>query len=243
MTHNHSDTDLGHTGPSIPSPPQEGRGLLWHNLTDFYCNFFDLIEAVAIMIDKDGIIRMFNRKAERLTGYSRTEAIGQDCFSLLLPGHLCAAAREMYLRGLKEDRVPPAIATDITTRTGAVLPVDWSVSIVRDDDGAVFGLVGLGYLRPAGTPAVGLTETKESVYSFVESMTHDLLNHSQVAMGYLELAIERADDDTDLKCMLNRAYDALKKCGNIAISVHKLGAGPDPNGYARLAGYRKDGHE
>jgi len=193
---------------------------------------------MAIMIDMTGTIHMFNRKAEKLTGYSKSESLGQDCFSLLLPEHLRASAREKFMRDLKDGQVPPAISTGIMTRAGSIVPVNWGISIVRDDDNAVFGLVGLGYLPAAMAPG----EKPESIYSYIEGMTHDLLNHSQVAMGYLELAMERTDEDTDLKCMLNRAYNALKKCGDITINVHKLSASTDTNNYVRLAGYQKDRH-
>lgn len=175
-----------------------------------------------------------------MTGYSKAESVGQDCVSMLLPEYLRADAREKLIRGLKDGSVPSAVSMSIMTRDGVELPVDWSINVVRDDAGKVFGLVGLGYLPAVKLQAVGLSNTTDNIYSYVEVMTHDLLNHSQVAMGYLELAMEHAGDDTDLQCMLNRAYNALKKCGNIAISVRRLGNNPGANGYARLAGSRKE---
>lgn len=242
MTQNNCDTGSGLSNRPVVNPLEEGQGLLWHNLTDFYCNFFELIEVMAVMTDLDGRIRMFNRKAEKLTGYSKGESIGRDCFSLLLPEHLRASAREKFTQDLKDGKVPQAISMGIMTKTGSMIHVNWGISIVRDDSGAVFGLVGLGYLPAAMAAGAVPGEKPESIYSYFDGMTHDLLNHSQVAMGYLELAIERADDDTDLKCMLNRAYNALKRCGDIAINVHKLSASPDTNTYARLASYQKDRH-
>jgi hypothetical protein len=40
--------------------------------------------------------------------------------------------------------------------------------------------------------------------------------------------------------MLNRAFTALKKCGDIAINVHKLSAMPETGDFAVLAGARKE---
>jgi PAS domain S-box-containing protein len=240
MTQNDSDANRGRINRPIACPPEEGQGLLWHNLTDFYCNFFDLIDVMAIMVDVTGTIRMFNRKAEKMTGYSKAESVGQDCFFMLLPEYLRADAREKLMRGLEKGTVPSAVSMSVITRGGVEIPVDWSISVVRDDDGKVFGLVGLGYLPAVKLQAVGLSNTTDNIYSYVEVMTHDLLNHSQVALGYLELAMERAGDDADLQCMLNRACNALKKCGNIAINVRKLSSSPGINGYARLTGSRKE---
>jgi PAS domain S-box-containing protein len=194
---------------------------------------------MAIMADMAGTVRMFNRKAEKMTGYSKAESLGQDFFSLLLPEHLRDSAREKLMRDLEDGRVPPAISLDVITKSGVMIPVNWSISVVRDDDGEVFGMVGLGYLPVAMAPGAGAGDIGDNFYSYVEVKTHDLLNHSQVAMGYLELAIERADDDTDLKCMLNRACNALKKCGDIAVNVHKFSGSPDTSGYARLIGSTK----
>ncbi len=241
MTHKNSDANRGSSSQPVACPPGEGQGLLWHNLSDFYCNFFDLIDVMAIMVDATGTIRMFNRKAEKLTGYSKAESVGQDFFSMLLPEYLRVDAREKLIRNPEDNNMPSAVSMSIITRNEVEIPVDWSISVVKDDDGKMFGLVGLGYLPPARVPDAGLSNTTDNVYSYIEVMTHDLLNHSQVAMGYLELAMERAGDDTDLQCMLNRAFTALKKCGNIAINVRKLSnSSTDIDGFAKLTGSRKD---
>jgi hypothetical protein len=53
-------------------------------------------------------------------------------------------------------------------------------------------------------------------------MTHDLLNQSQVVLGYLEMAMEQTGDNQKLHCMLGRATKSMVKCGDVAVKVHKL---------------------
>lgn len=56
----------------------------------------------------------------------------------------------------------------------------------------------------------------------MELMAHDLLNHNQVALGYIELAMERPGLDEKTKCMLERAFLAVKKTGDLAIEIRRL---------------------
>ncbi len=66
------------------NPVSVGHGLPAPDHTGFPDNFIDHVGIMAVMIDRRGIIRRFNRKAEDMTGYSRDEALGQDLFSLML---------------------------------------------------------------------------------------------------------------------------------------------------------------
>jgi len=232
MSKNDFGTDLSHSNRPQPitDNDNEGQGLMWQNLGDFYCNFFDLIGVMAIMIDDSGTVRLFNKKAGDLTGYSKEESIGQDWFSLMLPEQSRANARDRLITSIRQEIEHLSFFMPVVAKGGAMLPVCWSMSTVRDDDGRVFGMIGLGYV-PAGpdAPCVELSRLMNNYGTVVGAMTHDLLNHSQVALGYVELAMERSGEDQVLHCMLNRACKALKKCGDIAGNVHKISyhLGPD----------------
>jgi hypothetical protein len=104
--------------------------------------------------------------------------------------------------------------------------VCWSFNSVPDDEGGVFGMFGLGF--PAGSPGAPCLEMRgqmESYCSTIGSLTHNLLNQSQVVMGYLEMASEHTGDNKELRCMLKRATISMIKCGELAINVHKLNTG------------------
>ena len=192
-------------------------------LNHFHSDFFDLIGVMAVMIDRRGIIRRFNRKAEDLTGYSRDEAVGQDWFSLMLSEQDRDRAREQVADGLRQNVAHKTLYLSVMARNGSRLPVCWSMSSIRDDEGNVSGLFGQGFV-PAGhdAPCLEIGRQMERFCSTVGNMTHDLLNHSQVVLGYLEMATERTSENKELHCMLNRATKSMVKCSDLAVNVHKL---------------------
>jgi PAS domain S-box-containing protein len=193
------------------------------DLASSHGNFFDLIGVMAVMIDRQGTIIQFNRKAEGLTGYPRDEAVGQDWFSLLLPEQERDRARELMTDGLRRDVEHRTLYLPVMARNGSRLPVCWSMSTVCDNEGNVSGVFGLGFV-PAGpdAPCVEIGRQMESYCSAVSNMTHDLINHTQVVLGYLEMAAERTGDNKELRCMLDRAAKSMVKCSDISVKVHKL---------------------
>lgn len=200
-----------------------GHGLPVPDLAGFPDNFINCIGVMAVMIDRRGIIRQFNRKAEDMTGYSRDEALGQDWFSLMLAEQERDPARVQLMNGLRPGVEHSTIHMPVLARDGNQLPVCWSMSAVRDDEGKASGVVCLGFV-PAGpdAPCLATNLQMEGYCSTVGTMTHDLLNHSQVVLGYLEMAAERTGDNKELRCMLERAARSMVKCGEITVKMHKI---------------------
>jgi len=193
------------------------------DLHNFKGNFFDLISVMAVMIDRQGTIMQFNRKAEGLTGYRRDEAVGKDWFSLLLPEQDRDRAREQVTDGLRHDVEHRTLYLPVTARNGSRLPVCWSMSTFCDDEGNVSGVFGLGFV-PAGPdePCPDIGRQMDGYCSTVSTLTHDLINHTQVVLGYLEMAAERTGDNKELHCMLDRATKSMVKCGEISVKMNKL---------------------
>jgi PAS domain S-box-containing protein len=196
------------------------------SLNNFPGDFFDCIGVMALLIDLRGTIRRFNRKAEDLTGYPKAEAVGRDWLSLMLPGEEHDPVWEQMASGLHPGVEHMTLSMPVMARNGSMLPVCWSLSAVRDDEGNVSGLLGLGFVPSSlDAPCLHIGREMDNYCMTVGSMTHDLINHSQVVMGYLEMAAERTGDNKELHCMLDRATKSMVKCGDIAVKVHKLSNG------------------
>jgi PAS domain S-box-containing protein len=220
--------DSGHYVHRLAQRPVKNSVSVWHGLpapdpAGIPYDFIDHVGIMAVMIDRRGIIRRFNRKAEDLTGYSKDEALGQDWFSLMLAEPERDPARVKLMNGLRPGIEHSTIHMPVLARDGSQLPVCWSMSTVRDDEGKASGLACLGFV-PAGpdTPCIEVSRQMEGYCSTVGTMTHDLLNHSQVVLGYLEMAAERTGDNRELRCMLERAARSMVKCGEITVKMHKL---------------------
>ncbi len=90
-------------------------------------------DAVVVM-DPEGRISVWNQAAERMFGYSATEAIGRDLHEMLAPpdtGGVIAAGLERFRLGGDGPAVGRAFEMTALRRDGTEIPVELSVSPVR----------------------------------------------------------------------------------------------------------------
>ena len=99
-------------------------------------NILSSIADGVFTVDSNGIITTFNRAATMITGYEAHEAIGRDCRSLFERPDcdgLCPGAHEIGA-GL-------TMETSLRRKDGTIIPVEVSISPLRDSEGRVVGLV------------------------------------------------------------------------------------------------------
>ncbi|MFH0814462.1 MAG: PAS domain-containing protein [Pseudomonadota bacterium] len=88
-------------------------------------------------IDRDKNVTSFNRAAERITGISRQQAIGQKCFDVF-HSSICqtSCALEKTMRTGKEHI---DLKVNILNVNGEEIPVSISTAVLRDETGKVIG--------------------------------------------------------------------------------------------------------
>ena len=104
------------------------------------------MQEAVVVADRDGIIRLWNRGAEVLFGFSAEEAVGSG-LDLLIPERFRRAHEEGYRQAIatgqlrSEGRV---LTTRSNHKYGCRLYVAFSFALMRDEHGAVMGVVGVG---------------------------------------------------------------------------------------------------
>lgn len=91
--------------------------------------------------DREGIIRLWNKGAEAMFGYSSAEAIGQS-LDLFIPENLRERHWEGYHRVMASGVTrygTELLAAPGIRKDGTRLSLEFSMVIVRGDDGAVLG--------------------------------------------------------------------------------------------------------
>jgi PAS domain S-box-containing protein len=99
-----------------------------------------------LFADCDGIIRLWNRRAETLFGYTAAEAIGQS-LDLIVP----ESFRAMHWAGFSGAVQRGRFAKDAMLQTsralakdGSTVTVELSAAIVRGESGKVWGIMAIG---------------------------------------------------------------------------------------------------
>lgn len=104
------------------------------------------MQEAVVVADVDGIIRVWNRGAEVLFGFSTREAQGSH-LSLLVPERFRRAHEEGWRRAIASGQLRTegrVLTTRSSHKYGCRLYVDFSFSLLKDGVGAVCGVVAVG---------------------------------------------------------------------------------------------------
>lgn len=115
-------------------------------MTDIYQAVVQQSPDAMIFADGEGIIRLWNARAEEVFGYAAAEAIGKS-LDLIIPQHLRAAHWEGYRRAIAAGRTRPGakpMLTRATHKDGSKLYVELAFGIVCDARQGVLGALATG---------------------------------------------------------------------------------------------------
>jgi len=102
-------------------------------------NILESMEGGVLAIDKDCRITFFNRAAEEITGYTKKEALNQDCYQIMkseLCEDVCPAEEVM-----ESGRTIFNYEVKLTNKTGDDVPVNVTTSPLLSRKGEVIGAV------------------------------------------------------------------------------------------------------
>ena len=98
-----------------------------------------------IFADRDGIIRLWNRAAEGIFGYTEEEVIGQS-LDLIIPER----QRELHWKGYGKAMLNGAtkygtetLSVPAVTKGGERISIEFTINLLRDGDGKVLGPVAV----------------------------------------------------------------------------------------------------
>ena len=182
-----------------------------------------------LLVDADGFIRLANRQAEELFGYSRGELVGSH-LERLIPEHARAnhrARHDAYVAHPR--RRPMGSGLDLTAlrRDGVVFPVDIALSTIATPEGQiVFASIRdmtervegererLRLQKELGDARLRQAERLETVGQLAGGIAHDFNNLLAVILNYTEFIGERAADDA-----MRDDIDAIQRAASRAAEL------------------------
>ena len=115
-----------------------------------------------IFADRDGRIRLWNRGAELVFGYTSAEVMGER-LDVIIPERLRRAHWDSYDRSVETGRTKytdRVLTTRSTHKNGSKLYVDLSFGLVKDANGFVLGAFAIGRDCTARYLADGATKAR-----------------------------------------------------------------------------------
>ena len=206
--------------------------------SDFFQPILDSVADGIFTIDKHRRITSFNRAAERITGFTRDEAIGKLCHEVF-HARICqnACALEEALKTGKEIIDRPL---NIINKGGKTVPISVSASVLSDRNGKVVG--GVETFRDLST----IEELKREIqkrYTF-----KDIIGKTPEIQAIFKILPDVAESDSTVliegpsgsgKELFARAIHNLSTRKDKSYVVVNCGALPDNLLESELFGYVK----
>ena len=99
-----------------------------------------------ILADREGVIRLWNRRAEEVFGYAAGEALGQT-LDIIIPERLRERHWEGYWRVMAtgESRYGPGqlLSVPAQRKDGSRISVEFTITLLKGEDGRVLGVAAI----------------------------------------------------------------------------------------------------
>ncbi len=186
-------------------------------------NLIETANAIVIGLDTHGDITVFNRAAEALTGYRRSEVLNRNWFEILVPQDRYPHAAQEFERIMADGR-PEKFENPILTKSGEERHIIWQNSKVVEQ-GRITGSISFG---------LDLTDSKraeeekerlqaqllqaqkmESVGRLAGGVAHDFNNMLGVILGHTELSMMQVEPEEPLHGNLREIKKAAQRSADL----------------------------
>jgi PAS domain S-box-containing protein len=154
-------------------------------------NYLDIAEALIVALDRNCRITMLNRKGYRMLGYPLGSLTGRDWCELTIAPEKRAAFRRGFNAFLDSSDAQRNV-NYVRTRNGERRLISWANALIRDDDGAVTGILSSGEDitdRKHAEQALITSQRVLAADEVVSAVAHDFNNSLQGILGNIEMAL------------------------------------------------------
>ncbi len=195
-----------------------------------YINAVELAHVLIVGLDGDGKIRLFNREAERITGFARDEVLGSSLVELLgidggdgdrRPGDIFVAHSGRHTwapDATGEPQFAAPLETAIRTRSGNSRTVLWQLSYApsEGDDVCLFALGRDVTDEKALLARTQQQEKLAAIGTLAAGLAHEIrnpLNGAQLHVTYLSRSLKKANAHPELVETLAVVADEITRLG------------------------------
>ncbi len=112
---------------------------------DLARNYLDTARVILLLLDRDGIVRLINRKGVEVLGYPAEDILGRDWFRCFLPASQQESLLDRFQRRLEDDRsLPEHVESSLVDVHGNEHVISWHTIALRDAGGVIGSTLSSG---------------------------------------------------------------------------------------------------
>ncbi|HET6142875.1 MAG TPA: response regulator [Candidatus Acidoferrales bacterium] len=186
--------------------------------------------------DSNGTIKDWNTQAEAIFGWSHSEAVGQNIYQTIVPNRLQTEEQRLAVELLAQDGasvVKKRLETSGLHRDGHEIPLELSISVIRDDGTKRFGVFvrDITEQKRSEQELIAAKEAAEagsrSKSEFLANMSHEIRTPLNGVIGMTELTLgtELTSAQRAYLEMVKLSADSLLGVINDILDFSKIEAG------------------
>lgn len=167
---------------------------------------------LVISTDIEGRVVSWNQAAERVSGYSMNEVLGQMLSELCQPTQ--RDTMKMIIRRLTRGRSAQSFEISLLALSGQLVPVDWSCSPIFDDASKVSGMVAVGRdltERRAFEQRLIQSEKLAALGVMAGGIAHELRNPLAVSFSAAQFLLEPSADVGFQQECISKIIEGIKR--------------------------------
>lgn len=195
----------------------------------FFDSILNSMTDGVIVVDTSGKIVLFNRGAEKLTGFSGNDVLGQS-YSKVFGRKVSQRFSPLFT--LSQGETLFLEEKELPTKTGQSVPVRYSTSLVADSQkntlGAVEVFSDLSRIKQLEGEMQRI-KTQTALYQMARLMTHEIRNPLGGIRGYVDLIAESFDSEDSRHEMIDHVLKSIARLDEIVANFQLFTRPVKPN--------------
>ena len=184
-------------------------------------NYLAIARIMILVLDKNGNVKLINKKGCKILGCEQEEIIGKNWVSNFIPENQRDETKKIFQKNLKGDtELVKVHENDIINKNGQIRTIRWNNSYLEDSDGNITGTISSGeditnekkMLLELKESEKRLRELNASKDKFFSIVAHDIRSPFTALLGFTQILEEEFGKLTTEE--INEIVHSLRKTAN-----------------------------